>query len=161
MSPDLQRISDLWSKFKPYVVREIESRLAVRANRGGLDCASYSEGTWTPTFTGFSANPVGIYRYVRVGTLCTVFVLMTADGTSNQTYFTMTLPFVARTITSMIWVSSSGAYIDAGSGGILPPYLYVGSGSNILSLFTDLAGAGWGNSGTKSARFVFAFEIAP
>lgn len=47
---------------------------------------------WTPSFTGFSGNPTGVYRYFLSGNVVTIICDQSADGTSNANSFWMTLP---------------------------------------------------------------------
>ena len=49
---------------------------------------------YTPTFTGFSAAPVGVYSYRIIGRTIFINQTVTGAGTSNATGFTVTLPFI-------------------------------------------------------------------
>lgn len=54
---------------------------------------SYTEGTWVPTWAGFSSNPTSVVaQYIKIGRLCTVF-LTCINGTSNNATTSVTLPF--------------------------------------------------------------------
>jgi hypothetical protein len=57
-------------------------------------------GTFTPTWTGFSAAPAGTVSYTRVGRICTLQFAL-PQGTSNATTMTITnVPAVIRPGTS-------------------------------------------------------------
>ena len=43
----------------------------------------YEEGTWTPSFTGWSVNPTGTCRYTRVGRLVTLNMTMQGGTTAG------------------------------------------------------------------------------
>ena len=51
-----------------------------------------SSFTYTLTYTGFSADPTGTGKFWIIGNLCFVDIAMSADGTSNDTGFTVSLP---------------------------------------------------------------------
>lgn len=107
-----------------------------------------STGTWTPSWTGFSANPtVGVAKYVISGNVCTVWLYAPA-GTSNGTTLTVTLPFAAidgnlRQVVGAI-----------NNGGNALGLVTTTAGSNVLTCYvvnslTAAAGA-WTASSTKT-----------
>ena len=120
-----------------------------------LDDAGFQD--WTPTFTGFSVDPLGQFRYVTIGEVVIVIITMTTAGTSNATFFTMTMPFanafpgeVRGSIPNFLDSSSTG-----GSGMCVLP-----QSSDVLELYTGPSTAtdDWGNTGDKRARFTFIYE---
>lgn len=111
--------------------------------------------TWTPTFTGFSADPTNVNaRYSVNGKMCTVICEMTA-GTSNATSFTLTLPFTAGTVRvfAPVQVQNNGT-IQTGAGRV-----FTTIGSNVLTVNLTLAGGNFTSSGTKAVWFTFTYEI--
>jgi hypothetical protein len=125
---------------------------------GGAD---YSSGVWMPAFTGFSADPTAICRYVLVGRMCTLFVYMTAPGTSNETFFTMTLPFIAATVTNMIWINAAMIY-DNGTNVSTHGAAFILTGDNILYVARYPyygSWSSWTNVNGKMASFTLSYEI--
>ena len=144
---------------------EINANFAEPITNAKLDTSVGELGgawqTWTPTITGFSANPTGgIYRYKLIGKLIIVSISMPNAGTSNATTLTITAPFTAATITNMIW-SASGTVVDntstivLGSGRILP-------NENIINFYTGPSSSNvWTASGTKRVAFLtIIYEVA-
>lgn len=113
---------------------------------------------WTPTFTGFSANPSGVHRFALVGRECRIYVRHSTLGTSNTTAFTMTLPITAATITNHAW-TGSGQGVD--NGGILVNSALISfvSASTVMNLYTNHAAAAWTAALTKGANFQMSYEI--
>lgn len=117
--------------------------------------------TWTPTVTGFSANPTAVYRYLFLpNKLVLAYVYMTAAGTSNATTFTISAPIVAATVTNMVWEVPCSFAKDNSSALTAPARAYIGSAGTDFTLTKDLAGASWTNSGTKSANFTILYQRA-
>jgi hypothetical protein len=117
--------------------------------------------TWTPTFTGFSADPASpICRYVLVGKMCTAFVRLPNTGTSNATTFTVSAPFTAATVANMLWGTTWWTAVDNGVTLTVPGRLWIASAGTAFLLYKDTTGAAWTNSGTKSANFTLTYEIA-
>lgn len=121
---------------------------------------------WTPTFTGFSADPNIIFaRYTQIGKL--VFaVLSIGNGTSNATGFTFSIPVAANAAfnyeTTGFPIVNNGV---AGMGRLVisnggPATLYRVTGTDFANLTW---GATWTNSGNKglgSALVQFLYESA-
>lgn len=75
-----------------------------------------SVGTYSPTFTGFSADPASpVLRYTKIGQKVDLTFRMPNQGTSNATGFTMTLPFTAATIANMAWEVKCGSAFSSGA----------------------------------------------
>ena len=116
---------------------------------------------YTPTFTGFSADPSGVHRFSLVGRECRVYVRHSTLGTSHPgtgAAFTITLPITAATITNHAWVGS-GQGVD--NGGILVNSFMVSftSAATVMNLYTNHAAAGWTAALTKGANFQLTYEI--
>lgn len=116
---------------------------------------TYSDGEWTPTWTGFSAIPTVVKAtYTLVGDLCTVdLYFATSHGTSNSTVCTLTLPFLAKeTARSITTIVNSGAI---GTGAI-----FVNANSNVLTAYSTVAGAAFAATGSKSVYLGgFSYKI--
>lgn len=131
----------------------------VMASMVGLEMGD--QNTWTPTFTGFSADPTGgIYRYSKVGKVCTLFVYMPNTGTSNNAAFTMTLPFTAATATGMYWTNLVSQVKDNGSVVAAPASVMIASAGTVLNVYKDTAAGGFTTSNGKSANFEITYETA-
>jgi hypothetical protein len=107
---------------------------------------------WTPTPSGFSSNPAGIYHYQVVGRNAALFIREFTSGTSNATTFTETAPFSAMTLTSGLWVGGALLAIDntAAATGVS----YIATGSNSIVHAKGGVAAGWTSSGEKRATGV-------
>lgn len=111
--------------------------------------------TWTPTYTGFSADPAStLARYILDGKRCTLFV-NTGTGTSNATAFTMTMPFTAKSAS----FAANGRAVDAGAAKTTNLFMTTTASSNVLTLYTSPAAGAWTNTGLKAASFEFTYEI--
>lgn len=126
------------------------------ANLIQFPCFESEWRSWSPTFVGFSANPTSlVHRYKLSGTDfngdCELSIRHGANGTSNATNFTMTLPFTARTITDALW-SAPAAVVDnsvvqtaAGECDIAS----AGTTVVVRKTYDVSAGASWTASGGK------------
>lgn len=117
--------------------------------------------TWTPTVTGFSANPTnGVFTYQKIGRLCTLFISGGVAGTSNATTYTYSLPFTAATRTNMEWKASlaqgynSGAYLTANG------LMKIVSAGTVVNLYTTQGEGAWTGSGGKVASGTITYETA-
>jgi hypothetical protein len=112
---------------------------------------------YTPTYTGFSADPSGgVARFAVHGRVCFVDHVRTA-GTSNATTFTITLP-----------VTSIGTVYQAGRGTnnsveLSAPCLVVvwQTSATTIDVFRtyQTGGTAWTNSGTKNAQFFVEYPL--
>lgn len=105
---------------------------------------------WSPTQTGFSSAPAnGIYEYSIIGNnKCLLFITQPANGTSNATGFSLTLPITAKTLTNMLWTGTAQA-TDNGSLLANPSLLYVQSAGTTVIAAKDYSGAAWTNANGK------------
>jgi hypothetical protein len=105
----------------------------------------YEENTFTITGTGFSANPTGTARYVRTGSVVTLFIPQ-LTGTSNTTTFTLTgIPAritPARDQTAQACRVTNNGTDDWG--------IIIIDSSGTFDLFRTAAAAAWTGSGTKT-----------
>lgn len=119
-------------------------------------------GKWTaytPTFGGFSADPVVVARYFLVGKVCTAVISNTTAGTSNANTFTISAPFTAATVADMIWVGAMGVHRSGGiiyGGGVVK----INSAGTVFNCATSTGYSGWATSGDKSAQFSIIYEVA-
>ena len=116
---------------------------------------------WAPVQTGFSANPTStVNRYRIRSSAIDLFVRQNANGTSNATTFTLSLPFTARTITNMVW-SSTCTFADNGTVGVNPGMIRILSAATVMDVFTNMALAAWTNvNGKRLANMgVLTYEI--
>ncbi len=125
---------------------------------GGI-ASSPSDGTftnWTPSFTGFSANPTSVTaRYFLTGKMCTTYVSLT-NGTSTgaASVFTITLPFAAANTAIQLDLCQVTDNGTRAVGRILTT-----ANSNILTVYPSMTGtaSAW-QTGVKGCGFVFTYE---
>jgi hypothetical protein len=97
--------------------------------------------SYTPTITGYSANPTGtIYNYKLSGTFVTVYIVEGTNGTSNSGNTTYTGPIAAQTVTNGAWIGV-GAANDNGAALTTPVRVNASSGSTTISFFPNFSGA--------------------
>jgi hypothetical protein len=106
--------------------------------------------TWTPVFTGFSVNPTGLFsRYKVISGTCRWVHRANADGTSNSTSFTFTIPFTPKATTNnqqqvACNVRNNGASLTVFGRGAFNSTL-----ANVVQVFTDAANGAWTASNGK------------
>lgn len=113
---------------------------------GNWRCITYQQtvttGTWSPSWTGFSANPSGgVAEYTLVGDICTVWLYPNL-GTSNATTCTVTLPFAAKNQTAAIVSVVNNGTNAAG-------VITTSAGSNVITAYATAASGAWTASGNK------------
>lgn len=112
---------------------------------------------FTPTITGFSANPTNtIYQYKVRNTDVILRSRQAANGTSNATTFTMTTPFTALTLTNAAWQSVAIPSIDNGAATSSPGFVQILSATNTINVYKDSAAAAWTNANGKRVGY---FEL--
>lgn len=110
--------------------------------------------TWSPTLTGFSANPTNVrYLFRVIHGYCIVDVRQAAQGTSNATDFTITLPITAATITNAVWGVVCVQAYDNSAEQSGAARAIVASAGTVITLQKTLASGTWTNSGGKMATF--------
>ena len=118
--------------------------------------------TWTPSFTGYSANPTGgVYRYCVVGKICHFVIREPNAGTSNGAVITISAPLTAATVTGAQWIFPAGladnnVTLTAWGRG------RIGSGESAFTFGTNPAiDGGFTSSGNKRvSTFSGFYEIA-
>ncbi len=130
----------------------------VLTNCTGYTVANLADAAWTswsPGFTGFSANPTVTALYKKIGRTVFINILTTGAGTSNDTGFTITnLPFTSAAGTRRL----VGTGVDNGTIKFI--IFDVTSSSTTLTLYNgaSLTAASWTNSGDKYADLQFCYE---
>ncbi len=117
---------------------------------------------WTPAYTGFSADPTSAAgcKFAMIGKLAVVKFGSTADGTSNATTFTITLPLATPNVSGIgVQINVNGS--DNSAGLTTPSNATLAANSATLNLFKDIAGNGWTASGTKGVKnFLIQYPYA-
>lgn len=116
---------------------------------------------WSPSFTGYSANPSGgIYRFKIEGRMVTAVIREPNTGTSNAGSLTITAPVTAATITNMTWLTTAALSNNSvtlttwGRGRI-------GTGESSFTFGTDpsIDGGFTSSNGKRVAAFQINYEI--
>lgn len=115
-----------------------------------------SSFAYTATHVGFSSNPSFLSRFSLRGNVVTLFYSTSANGTSNATTYTITLPITAKTITNKVW-KNLAQVVDNGT--IALGVVYVASAGTTAILRKDIAETNFTNSGDKRANFTVLYEI--
>lgn len=118
--------------------------------------------SYTPTWTGFSANPTGIYEFTVQGGICTVYWDDSNNGTSNTTGYQFSLPITAATRTNMQWFAVPGFTVNNNAGQSTPAQAAINSAGTAVILAANIngSGAGWTASSGKSSGGTIAYRIA-
>lgn len=104
---------------------------------------------WSPTFTGFSADPTGVHSYTIIGRKCFIDIRHATNGTSNATSFYMTLPMDPLSLTNAKW-TGVGQYVDSGSVGSSPALCVISTGASTIIATKSWVGSNdWTGSGSK------------
>ena len=114
---------------------------------------------YTVTHTGFSANPTYKARFMLEGNKCTTVYSVSANGTSNQTYYTVTVPITAVVIANMGWGAAAYNTYDASAFEGLCSVSIVSAGTVFTLTRQPGFSATWTNSGTKGTSFQIIYEI--
>jgi len=115
---------------------------------------------YTPTITGFSANPANpISKFKLDGTACTVVHRNTALGTSNSGAYTVTAPITSKTISNMHWWGSVNNAVDNSANVTTTGAAELTSNSTTITLTKSAATGGWTTSNGKAADFTIIYEI--
>lgn len=113
---------------------------------------------WTPSLTGWSANPAGVYRYIKIGKFVTCWFRQTSNGTSNATTKTVSLPLAATTITSMQWMGQC-LIVDNGGAAVLG-HVLINSAGTTASFIIAGATAWTGSGNARIAYGTITYEVA-
>lgn len=112
---------------------------------------------YTPTWTGFSADPAysASPRFNIIGTTCFTRGVASANGTSNSANMYMTLPASSGQTTS---IQNAGRAVDNGAILTSPAMINFTAASN-SGVWATQAGGGFTTSGAKSVNWTFEYEI--
>lgn len=113
---------------------------------------------FSPSWTGFSANPSGGAgtQFCINGGYVTVHIYY-GTATSNSTGFTMTLPITAATRTAAVWRTGLKG-VNNGTE-VNTAVVEVPAAATSATFYTNYGGAGWTASGIKLATGFFQYEI--
>lgn len=118
------------------------------------------QGSWipfVPVQTGYSVNPIiGDCRYFREGRKVRFFYYESADGTSNATTKTLTIPFAAKNsfTYALCMATNSGTTLTT------PSLAQTRAASTIIDLYKDTAFVAWTASGNcRIRRLILEYEI--
>ena len=114
---------------------------------------------WTPIQTGWTALPVGAYRYCQIGKQVTLAISM-SSGTSNATSAILSLPTTAATVTDSIWMGACGILVNNGSVLTVAGRWRIESGGTIVEFYTNMSTGAWTASGSKRVYCVATYEAA-
>lgn len=104
---------------------------------------------WTPTLTGWSANPTGgNYYYYEVGKMITLSISQPNAGTSNATTCVISLPFTAVTRAGAQW-SAPAKIIDNAVAKTSPGLAQIGTGGTTCVVTLDYGFNAFTASGNK------------
>ncbi len=129
---------------------------------GTASTTDFTPAAWvsfTPGFTGFSANPTVTARYALVGKICHIVIYTSVDGTSNTTGFTITgLPFTSVNATASFFTSTIGK----DNGAVTSVTGEIAANSTTLTLYkgASLTAASWTNTSAKMAHINMVYEVA-
>lgn len=139
-----------------------EDLWAIQTGKGDIVTGQSGDGLWqpwNPTFPlGFSAAPtVTTARWMQIGREGYLQFITNASGTSNASTFTQTAPFKAARVQGNL----SGAGADSGVALTGPAFILTTIDSATLSMYGNIASAGWTNILGKKLDFAINFEIGP
>ncbi len=113
---------------------------------------------YSPTVTGFSANPAGKYYFSILGRVVTLWLAQSASGTSNATTFSLTLPVTAGGVSGDAWDAKCGIALNNGAAAE-NAYMEIINGGGSVDLYLSIASGNWTASGGKMARGSIAYFI--
>ena len=115
---------------------------------------------YTPTLTGFSANPSStVYKYKVLYNRVAVYSRQGANGTSNATTFTISGPFTAVTLTNGIWQAPAWPTFDnGGAAASTPGAVSIATAASTINVWinSNLGTTAWTNVNGKRVGF---FEL--
>jgi len=110
---------------------------------------------WTPTFTGFSANPTDNLSRFKFANGSFKWIHMSAtNGTSNATTFTFTIPFTPKNVTNDNRQTVI-AFVDNGAGSTsFGRVTYSNATGNVATCRTNAGSGAWtaGSTGKRVAN---------
>lgn len=138
-----------------YIADLYAGNIATGTSSVGLPAAAVRlEGwaSWTPSYTGFSANPTATAKYLQIGKTVFAHYEAASSGTSNATSKTVSLPVAAKNAFSSLVCTVK----DNGTIKTTPGSLFTGAASATASVFVD---TGQSTTWTASSTCSFSFDI--
>lgn len=114
----------------------------------------WSDYSATSTIVGWSSFTFKEIYTRKIGSM--LFVNYRLQGTSNATGVTFTVPYSIDALT----YSTSAYIIDNGSAQTAPGWMISASASATITVYKDMSGAAFTDSGTKAVRGQFFVHIA-
>ena len=114
---------------------------------------------WTPTETGWTDTPTGVYRFNIKGRTV-YFNISTTAGTSDTEGAVLTLPLTSANInTAMLYTGACGLCYDNSAALTTPCRWVITNNSANITFYKDMVKATWTASGTKrvSAQGFYQF----
>jgi hypothetical protein len=113
--------------------------------------------TFSPTWTGCSVNPTGVFKYMKIGRMVRVNVDIATGCTSNSTSFRMSLPVTASGGGSgnrynLMFVQDNGTNALGA--------VYIPNDTTEAYFYVGVALASWTASGTKAIFGDYVYEAA-
>ena len=108
------------------------------------------ELSFSPQYTGFSANPAAVYIYKLSGNICLVECTSEANGTSSTNAFTITMPLSCKYSSNMFhicFVADNGVTVAQ------PGHLISTAGSATLNAYKSFFQGTWTGSNVKGLYF--------
>jgi len=107
--------------------------------------------------TGFSVNPSTIISRYQISGMRIHMEISASTGTSNATTFTISLPMIAKTLTSY----NALAIVYAINNGIegLANYASISSGASVINMSNSDSFTGWTASGAKGSILQMFYEL--
>lgn len=108
---------------------------------------------YTPTITGYSANPTTVgYTYQTMGNTIEVTLSEGTNGTSNATTTTYTGPVPSSNIGANGQWQVTAAIVNSGATVNTAALGRILANTNVINVFTDFGGTGWGATLGKRIR---------
>lgn len=118
------------------------------------EASGYS--AYTPSWTGFSSNPVVTARYFQNGKFVHVYITASSHGTSNATTLTVSLPFTAANTVDQ-YVPIAG-YNNNGARGTIAGLGVITKNTTTMTCYINMQSGAWSSSSSKSISCSFAYE---
>jgi hypothetical protein len=115
--------------------------------------------TWTPSQTGWTGVPTGIYRFAVHGRTVH-WVVNISSGTSNATGARLGLPITAAALdTGTLATGANGYAVDNGTVLTAASRWAISNGGTTVDFYKDMSAQTWTNSGTKRVYAQGFYEI--
>lgn len=122
--------------------------------------SSWAWQSWTPTHTGFSANPTVVGSYTQIGKTVICNYRTSSNGTSNATSYTVSAPVTAKTQSNALWLALAQV-IDSGTTQTSAGLAFISSGGTSITVTKTLtASSSFTASGNKGSNWLLIYEAA-